>query len=63
MNVTLSVVTRPRPGTWTTQVVVILIVIVVYRWAGPGWALPLGLGGWLASHAPGRAPLAIGGEA
>lgn len=46
---TLSVVTRPWPGTRTTAVAVVVIVIIVYRWVGPGWALPLGLGGWLAS--------------
>lgn len=62
MKVTLSVITRPWPGTWTVTIVVVLIVVIAYRWAGPGWALPLGLGGWLARLGYTRTLPAVAGE-
>jgi len=47
---------RPSPGAWT-RVVIVIIFVVTLRWA-PGAALPLGLGGWLATAEAGR-PAAI----
>lgn len=62
MKATLSVITRPWPGPRTTTIVIVLIVIIIYRWAAPGWAIPLGLGGWLASLGYRRALPATAGE-